>query len=198
MRGQARELAYGSLGPVRFSPDGRFAAFTVGGCQTIPAHVAVVRTDTWAGVGHLTGSLLGWAPRGLRLLYERGSSLQLVTSDPFGHHRWVPARISERAWIAFGGAGGTYFVRSNEKGLRRVSGAPLLSTYTPLLWSPDSGHFAFVDADGVVRVVTPPQASAVSITTAASDLDVCRMVIDLPVCQLAWARDRLLFASHGP
>jgi WD40 repeat protein len=255
--GQTRRLAYGLLGPVRFSPDGRFAALTAGGCQDIPPHVLVMRTDTGVGVGGVTGFLIGWAPRGHRLLYERGTrlvqgvypALYLATLDPSGRQGWTLRRIPETApswspsgrriaffresgrrqglyvvhagrqdarrllrfrfgvslsawspngrWIAFAGAGGTYFVRSNGSRLRRVAGAPLQSRDSPLLWSPDSRHFAFVDGDGVVRVVSPPQRQAVPVTSAASDLEVCRVAIDLPVCQIAWAGDRLVFASRG-
>jgi dipeptidyl aminopeptidase/acylaminoacyl peptidase len=255
--GQARQLAYGLLGPLRFSPHGRFLAWGSHSCKSADL-VAIRRADSGTETTAVNGLLVGWAPRGLRVLYERGrkdyqggyTTVYLATIDPFGGHRWTLKRTPEAApawsangrriaffretgrrqglyvvharrhdarrllrftravslsawspngdWIAFGGAGGTYFVRSNGKGLRRVSGTPLLSTYSPLIWSADSSRFAFVDSDGVVRVVSPPQQQAVPVTTAASDLDVCRMAIGLPVCQIAWAGDRLLFASHGP
>ncbi len=151
-----------------------------------------------------------WSPSGRRIAFFRESGrrqgLYVVHAGRHDARRLLrfPYGVSRSAWspngnwIAFGGAGGTYFVRSNGKGLRRVSGAPDLFTYSPLLWSPDSHHFAFVDSDGVVRVVSPPQAPAVPVTTAASDLDLCRIAIDLPVCQIAWAGDRLLFASYDP
>jgi len=255
--GRPRQLGYGLLGPVRFSADGRFVASASWSCIE-GGTLSVARADSGQETGGVRGLFENWAPRGLRLLYDRGKrgeqgdypTVYPATMDPFGRHRWTLRRIPETAptwspsgrriaffrasgrrqglyvvhvgrhdarrirrfvydvrrsawspngkWIAFGGAEGTYFVRSNGTGLRRVSGAAPMSPYSPLLWSPDSSHFAFVDGDGVVRVVSPPQRAAVPVTSAASDLDVCRVAIDLPVCQIAWAGDRLVFASHGP
>jgi dipeptidyl aminopeptidase/acylaminoacyl peptidase len=254
--GHPRQFAYGLLGPLRFASDGRFVAWASWSCIEGGA-VSVARADSGQGTGGARGLFENWAPRGLRLLYDRGKrseqgdypTVYPATIDPFGRHRWTLRRIPETApswspsgrriaffresgprqglyvvhagrqdarrllrfrfgvslsawspngrWIAFAGAGGNYFVRSNGSRLRRVAGAPLQSRDSPLLWSPDSGHFAFVDGDGVVRVVSPPQRQAVPVTSAASDLEVCRVAIDLPVCQLAWAGDRLVFASRG-
>jgi dipeptidyl aminopeptidase/acylaminoacyl peptidase len=254
--GHPRQFAYGLLGPLRFSPDGRFVAWASWSCIEGGA-VSVARADSGQGTGGVSGLFEDWAPRGLRLLYDRGKRSEQgdypivypATMDPFGRHRWTLRRIAETAptwspggvriaffqlsgprqglyivhvgrhdarrlrpfvrdvrrsawspngrWIAFGGAEGTHFVRSNGTGLRRVGGAGPMSPYSPLLWSRDSSHFAFVDGDGVVRVVSPPQRQAAPVTSAPSDLEVCRVAIDLPVCQIAWAGDRLIFASRG-
>jgi WD40 repeat protein len=248
-----RSSGYGLIGPLKFSPDGRFVASGAHDCKG-PDTVSVSRVEGGGTASAKGAGPVGWAPRSLRLLYERGTKDSqggyaesfLAAIDPYGGHRWTMRLIPEVApawspsglriaffresgprrglyvvhlgrhdarrllrfrysvslsawsrngtWIAFGGPRGTYFVRSNGTGLHRLTGAPILSPFSPLLWSPDSSHFAFVDSEGIVRVVTPPQPAAVAVTTAA-DLDVCRIVIDVPVCQIGWAGNRLIFAS---
>jgi dipeptidyl aminopeptidase/acylaminoacyl peptidase len=147
-----------------------------------------------------------WSPNGTRIAFfrENGSweGLYIVRVGRRDARRvlrfrravfrsaWSPNGV----WIAFEGAGGTYFVRADGKGLRRVAGASPVALASPLIWSADGRHFGFVDDRGVVRVVSPPRRSAVAVTSS-NDLDVCRVVIELPVCQIAWAGDRLLFAA---
>ena len=71
-----------------------------------------------------------------------------------------------------------------------------LGGWSPLLWSPDSRRFAFVDDTRIVRVVTPPDPAAVPVTTPA-DRDICNPPAANSYfrCQLAWAGDRLVFAA---
>jgi dipeptidyl aminopeptidase/acylaminoacyl peptidase len=254
--GMPRQLAYGLLGPPRFSPDGRFVAIGEHNCKG-PDVASIAQVETGAVTTYAGGPPVGWRPHGLRLLYERGTKdyqggykrLFLATIDQHGRHRWtlkgIPAtapawspsgrrvaffrstgsrrglyvvhvgmhdarrliRFSDGInlsawspngrWIAFAGTSASYFVRSDGTGLRRVTGAPPLSISSPLIWSADSTHFAFVDGDGLVRVVTPSEPAAVAVT-GPSDLGVCRFALGLPVCQIAWAGDRLVFASGAP
>jgi dipeptidyl aminopeptidase/acylaminoacyl peptidase len=157
-----------------------------------------------------------WSPSGRRVAFFRegipcgggGCRVQglYIVDDatrrlPRRLHR-LSANVASSAWspngtwIAFGGNRGVFIIRSNGQGLRRVTGAPALWTppilgadSAPLLWSPDSRHLAFVDSDGVVRVVDPLQSAAVAVGACGTTSE---------LCPIAWAGDRLLFASSEP
>jgi Tol biopolymer transport system component len=245
---QIGEIDYGLLSPPLFSSDGQFVAWTFGGCQKLGPHVVVSGAAPYAGL-RLSGAFVAWAPKGVRFLYEPGTSSQLATADPLGGHRWtlrgIPARAPvwspsgrriaffresnarrhglyvvepgtrrlrlllrfrglvttaawspNGAWIAFGGPDGAYVVSWSGKDLRHLQGVTGLNTYSPLLWSSDSRHVAFVDDAGAVRVASPPERAAAAVTSATQDTRVCKLLQSIvPLCQIAWAGDRLLFAA---
>lgn len=108
------------------------------------------------------------------------------------------------SWIAFSaadgssaGSSGTFFVEPSGKRFRRASRGLVTSGWSPLAWSPDSRHFAFVAGDRSVRVVAPPDAAAVAVTTP-SELEVCALPSGGWECRLGWTRNRLVFAARPP
>ncbi len=105
--GSPRQRGYGLLGPLGFSPDGRFISGGEHSCKSADI-VSVGRADVRAETTQVNGLFVGWAPRRLRLLYERGkkdyqggyTTVHLATMDPFGGHRWTLKRIRGAGVVA--------------------------------------------------------------------------------------------------
>lgn len=142
-------------GGATFSPDGRFVAYAVVYCRPAAAEVKVVRAADGRAELTVSGKLVGWAPRGNRLLFLRRTRNprieHVATVDRSGRKRWVLRGVSagSAAWspsgrlIAFvrrvGPRPGVYVVRPGGKRPRRLV---TLANGESIAWSPNGAWLA--------------------------------------------------------
>ncbi|HET8872357.1 MAG TPA: hypothetical protein VFM83_01605 [Gaiellaceae bacterium] len=149
----------GCGGGAAFSPDGRYVAFAIVECKSGTGGVRVVRPDGSAARTVGSGSLVGWAPKGARILFLRNTRNRKIqhvaTVDPFGRRRWElrGAAATAAAWspggglIAFsrsaGRRSGVYVVRPGARRARRVL---VLAKSASIAWSPNGTWLALATA----------------------------------------------------